>query len=200
MIHIGSPKYYENIRKRLESCDAIMVEGVKSSKVSFITLCYRFAARRKKIGLVTQHYMNMDGLRERVFNGDLGTHAFDSEWSKIPLRTRCLLFLMIPVAMIYSYTLTRKDIATHIELDDLRSRDEILDADCDTEALDSVILGKRDRHLLQALEQYHANNKASDKVLGIVFGAMHMRAVVELLSRRLSYRVTQSEWETIFDL
>ena len=192
--------YYDNIRKRLESCDAIMVEGVKSSKASFITLCYRFVARRKNIGLVTQHYMDMDGLRDRVFNGDIGSQAFDSEWSKIPLRTRCLLSLMIPVAMIYSFTLTRKDIAAHMELDDLWSRDEILDADSDTEALDSVILGKRDSHLLQVLEQYHANHVASDKVLGIVFGAMHMRAVVGLLSRRLGYRVTKSEWETVFDL
>ena len=200
MIHIGRREYFENIRRRLESCDAIMLEGVKSSRGSFLSLAYRFMARRKRIGLVTQHVLALDGLRERIVDTEMAREAFDSEWSKVPLRSRGLMLLLTPAALIYSCTMTRRDIAAHAEVDDLRSRDEILDADQDTEALDSVILGTRDRHLLLALERYYERNKTSDKVLAVVYGAVHMRAAAAFLTRRLGYRIASSEWETVFDL
>ncbi len=41
MIHIGTKEYYDDISRRLASCDLILAEGVKSKKAQLLTLSYR---------------------------------------------------------------------------------------------------------------------------------------------------------------
>src|SRR5882762_8569481 len=41
MIHIGTPEYYSQVRLRLEACDAILFEGVKSWRVWFMLIWAR---------------------------------------------------------------------------------------------------------------------------------------------------------------
>lgn len=38
------------------------------------------------------------------------------------------------------------------------------------------------------------------KVIGVVYGAMHMRNVIRFLLSGLNYRVAGAEWVTVFDL
>ena len=65
MIHIGTPVYYQNIRKRLELCDVIFVEGVNSSKAAFLAWFYRFIVYRKSLGLVTQKHLDLSAVQDR---------------------------------------------------------------------------------------------------------------------------------------
>lgn len=45
MLHVASPTFYAQVRRRLRDCDLIVLEGIKgkSAGVSTLTLAYRFA-------------------------------------------------------------------------------------------------------------------------------------------------------------
>ena len=61
MIHVGSREFYEEVSRRLSSCDLILAEGVKSRKANILTLSYRVVKKIRRMDLVTQQEgMNVD--------------------------------------------------------------------------------------------------------------------------------------------
>jgi len=65
------------VRLRLEACDAILFEGVKSWRVWVLTLSYSLVARRKRLGLVTQ--------RDALSLKDYGRALFMLIWARSSL-------------------------------------------------------------------------------------------------------------------
>ncbi len=85
-------------------------------------------------------------------------------------------------------------------MDDMASREEILDWTEETGFLDRAILDARDACLLESL---HTQIEASPKgpfSLAVVYGALHMRAVLRDLIGKHNYRCIGSEWMTVFSL
>jgi hypothetical protein len=54
MLHLGSPGFYRAVRRRLERCDVVVVEGAGGRAASLITLAYRIGGRVRRDGLVNQ--------------------------------------------------------------------------------------------------------------------------------------------------
>jgi hypothetical protein len=202
MIHVGSKEFYYEVSRRLAACDLILAEGVNSRKVKLLTLSYRVVKKIRRMDLVTQQEgMKMARLREKIINPDVEGCAFDERWSALPFTLKAQLLFFIPVYVIYLFLFgTRETLAQNIALEDLPSSDEILFQDESYEKLDGLLIDERDRRLIDRIGELHDSARLEKKIVGVVYGAMHMRNVIGFLLHRLNYRVAKAEWVTVFDL
>jgi len=77
MIHVGSSEFYDEISKRLASCDLILAEGVKSRRANLLTVYYRIVRHIRRMELVTQQDgMRIESFREKILNTDMDGAAF----------------------------------------------------------------------------------------------------------------------------
>jgi hypothetical protein len=201
MIHVGSSEFYDEISRRLASCDLILAEGVKSRRANLLTLSYRIVKRIRRMDLVTQHDgMRVESFRAKMLNADIDAAVFDERWSSLPISLRIQLLVLIPIFVVYLFLFgTRETLAEHLALDDLPSDEEILADDEDFEPLDSLIIEERDRILLEHVARLD-NQQNEARQIGIVYGARHMRNTVRFLMQKLNYRIAKAEWVKVFDL
>ena len=85
---------------------------------------------------------------------------------------------------------TRETLAEKIALDDLPSSQEILLADHSFARLNSLIIDERDRSLIARIKGLHDSDSTRAQKVGVVYGAMHMRNVMNFLLSSLNYRVS----------
>jgi hypothetical protein len=202
MIHVGSREFYEDISRRLSTCDVILAEGVKSKRANILTLSYRIVKKVRRMDLITQHEgMKVDGFREKILNADMDERAFDARWSSLPIMLRAQLFIIIPVYVVYLLLFgTRDTLARNLALEDLPSSEEILLEDDSFEPLDSLLIDERDRKLIEHIAKLNDERWEKAHRIGIVYGAFHMRSVMGFLMHKLNYRVAKAEWVKVFDL
>ncbi|MGH9942447.1 MAG: hypothetical protein ACRD9R_08840 [Pyrinomonadaceae bacterium] len=202
MIHVGEESYYAEVRRRLAGCDLILAEGVRSKKVNLLTRSYRIVGKIRRMDLITQQEgLRLDGLPGHIINTDIEGHVFDEQWSALPLWLRLQLTLLVPVYVVYLFFFgTRELLAATMELDDLPSRDEVLMHDERWEPFDALLVDERDRVLIRRIEELAQSNGSQRKVVGVLYGAGHMRHVTAFLLSKKGYRIAAAEWVTVFDL
>lgn len=202
MIHVGTQEYYDEVSRRLASCDLILAEGVKSKRTSLLTLSYRIVKKIRRMDLVTQSDgMKVSLFRDKILNSDMAGHVFDERWSALPLSLRIQIFAFVPIYVIYLLLFgTRETIATNIEVQDLTTRDETLFHDENAEKLDDLLLDKRDRQLIDNIVRLHDADHNDKKTVAVVYGAMHMKNISKFLFHKLNYKIRKAEWITVFEL
>ena len=202
MLHVGSKEFYDEVSRRLSACDLILMEGVNSRKGNALTLSYSVVKKIRRLDFVTQRDgMKISGLRDKIINADMDGRAFDERWSALPLGLRAQLFLLVPFWVGYLFLFgTRERLAKKMAIEDLPSSDEILFRDESFEKLDTLLLDERDRWLITHLQKLYDSHRQDKKIVGVVYGARHMRNIVRFLLGRLNYRVAKAEWVTVFDL
>ena len=201
MIHVGSSEFYEEISRRLATCDLILAEGVKSRRANLLTLSYRIVSHIRRMDLVTQQDgMRVESFRAKILNADIEGAAFDERWSSLPISLRVQLSVLIPIFVVYLFLFgTRETLAESLALDDLPSSEEILGDNEDFEPLDSLIIDERDRILLEHVARLEDEQNGARQI-GIVYGARHMRNTMRFLMQKLNYRIAKAEWVKVFDL
>jgi hypothetical protein len=202
MIHVGSREYYQEITRRLSTCDLILVEGVKSKKAAILTLSYRFIKKIRRMDLITQNEgIRLDEFRNEIKNTDLEENAFDERWSSLPVALRLQLFIIVPIFVLYLFLFgTREILAENLALEDLPSSDEVLMEDETLSRLDSLVLDERDRKLIEHIADVDDERAQNSQRIGILYGASHMRRVMPFLMQKLNYRVVDAAWVKVFDL
>ena len=200
MIHVGSPEYYQEISRRLSTCDLILVEGVKSKKVAVLTLSYRCIARMRRMELITQHEgIKLNEIRTEILNTDIDGNVFDERWSSLPIAARAQIYIFIPLCVLYLFLFgSRRILAEHLAIDDLPSSEEILMED--DVSWGSLARDERDRKLIEHIEKINEERAQTPQRIGILYGAFHMRAVMAFLMQELDYRVAKAEFVKVFDL
>jgi hypothetical protein len=198
MIHIGSSDYYSQVHKKLDECDIILFEGLRTFRARVLALSYRIVARRRRLGLVAQDASLLRGIRGKLIHADIAPGEFNDNWSQIPWYIRFAILLVAPLYGTYNFvTATKESIGKKLKSEDLPSAEDIVRGDF-APALDRAILTSRDAKLIAAIDSVIASANASTTV-GIVYGAGHMKAVTAALTGRHHYRVNRSEWITVFD-
>ena len=202
MIHIGSREYYQEITRRLATCDLILVEGVKSKKATILTLSYRFIKKIRRMDLITQNEgIRLDEFRNEITNTDMEENAFDERWSSLPIALRLQLFILVPFCVLYLFIFgTRKTLAENLAIEDLPSAEEVLFEDESLSRLDSLVVDERDRKLLEHIARVNDERAQTSQRIGVLYGAFHMRSVMPFLMQGLNYRVVKAEWVKVFDL
>jgi hypothetical protein len=202
MIHVGSREFYQEISRRLASCDLILVEGVKSRKAAILTLSYRIVKKIRRMDLITQNEgIRLEEFSNKVLNADMEGSAFDERWSALPITLRVQLFLMVPFVVVYLFIFgTRELLAENLVVEDLPSSEEVLYEDESFSRLDSLVVDERDRKLIEHIASIHKERSQTSQRIGVVYGAFHMRCVMAFLMQELNYRVVKADWVKVFDL
>jgi hypothetical protein len=199
MIHIGSAAYYTEVKRRLESCDIVLFEGVRSFRAWMLTRAYSIAVYNKRLGLILQRDALLVPLsNERKIHADVSAAQFAAAWGHIPLYQRILLMLGAPLYGLWLYfTGTRDSIARGLNTEELESRRDFERFEASPE-LEEAIVSARDRRLVEELSAAVEKNGVGRRI-GILYGAAHMRVVSRVLASKYKYRVVESEWITVFD-
>ena len=93
---------------------------------------------------------------------------------------------------------TKAFLARSLETDDLPSRQDVLGYGDDFDRFEDLVMTQRDKLLVQQIARYHDLHRSESKVVAILYGASHMRAVLTVLREKFKYRVAQAEWVTVF--
>ena len=158
MIHVATSDFYREIGRRLDACDLVLCEGVKSHTSSLLTLSYRFFAQNPRLGLVCQNTMNLDHLKGRLIHADVTGDAFDKRWRGLRTWYSIILPVAAPLYGLYMRHFgTRADIARTVGMNFRKSAREILRSE-DDDKVTEVIIGWRDQRLLDVIEQQRQDN------------------------------------------
>jgi len=181
MIHIGSSDYYAQVRARLKGCDLILFEGVRTFSGQMLSLAYRLVARRKRLNLVVQNAaLPLSGLAPRLICADFSSAESLENWSSFAWHLRLMLVLGAPIFGAYQYlTATRESIGKHLSTEDIQSSEDIQLREMNPK-FDRALLDERDAKLCAAFEAVLRERKVP-AVVGIIYGAGHMRSVTDLL-------------------
>lgn len=198
MLHLGSPQFYRNVRKELQACDRIVVEGVTGHRTRMFTLAYRLAGKVRRSGLVGQaEGLDLSDLSDRFVRPDLTAAQFAHGWRGVKRGLRWMVLLGAPVVGLWVAIVGPRRALGDMTLDDLptQKQEELAEYG---ESLDTLIIDERDRPLGEALIALAADQDQPCTV-GVCWGAEHVRAVVTVLVGHLGYRIGNGTWITVFD-
>ncbi|MEP6849876.1 MAG: hypothetical protein ABI999_13550 [Acidobacteriota bacterium] len=202
MVHIGTRKFFEQVTERIKECDVVFLEGVGGKRADVLTLSYRCIRFIRRMDLVTQQEsLDIGSFREKIINADIRGSGFTAKWRGQSIWFRLLIYALVPVYSLYLALFgTRHLIAENIAVEDLESSDEVLLTDKDTEKFGDILVNHRDTIIIQFISDFLLRNAGQSKTVAIVYGALHMRNIMNYLSEVEGYRIVDSEWLTVFDL
>ena len=198
MIHIGSAEFYQAVRQRIERCDVVLFEGVRSAAVKTLTTSYTLAARSKRLGLVAQRdALPIAQIKARKVHADSSTQEFEAAWALVPWRWRLAATVWAPLYGMWLYfTASRETIGRRLGTEDLEARKDIERFE-DLPEFEDAIATKRDVRLVAAIVRL-LERPGDHASAGVIYGAAHMRHVTRVLVEKYGYRVVESEWLNVF--
>jgi len=200
MVHIADAKFYKSVMDRLQICDVIMEEGVKAKSTKLITSAYRYIAKNPRLNLTIQTAVKPENFKAEIIYPDVSGEAFDKKVNKIPLRYRLMIYILSPLYGSYMrFFGTRKKIISNHNIEMLESRKNLLIDDEFLEQFDDIVLTWRDKALIKALDKQIHSPAATNKKIGIIYGAEHIRAVLKFLMLKRDFKVINSEWLTVIE-
>ncbi len=199
MIHLGEAGFYEAVYRDAFAHNAVLVEGVRSLAVKRITRVYRWIEGAEQIALVVQPRHPAHS-QATIIHADLSGDEFEQHWRKVPLHLRLMFYVAAPTYALYCRWFgSRALLAKGHALDDLPSREETLGWTPEYASFDEATLIARDKRLVEVMGDYIDAAPTEPRQLAIVYGALHMRAVIKELTRR-GFHCADSEWRLIFPL
>lgn len=197
MVHVGESKFYRDTYQDAFSHDVALVEGVRSPVVRNLTRSYRWIDFERLALVVQPNFPAQADVGARIVLADLPSGEFEMHWRAIPLAKRAMLFVLAPLYGLYMRLLaTREDIAGRLALEDLASREEMLNWNPAYVSLGVAIHHARDERLLECIGAELADEHATEKRIAVVYGARHMRAVLRRLTRQ-GFVCTDSQWRQV---
>ncbi|CAG6394063.1 hypothetical protein NMG29_32230 [Streptomyces cocklensis] len=198
MLHVASPTFYAQVRRRLRDCDLIVLEGIKgkSAGVSTLTLAYRFAPRRRRNGLVEQDDAELLPEGVPVLFPDVTAAEAMADLRALPRTTYALVMVAAPLmGLVFAMRGPRAFLDEDHVVEDLPPtlRAEML-ADHEVE---HALTDRRDRRLLEALGTIHAERRHEPIRVAVVYGAGHVPAIVRGLAEGYGYLPRDAEWLTV---
>ncbi len=203
MIHIGDSAFYEAIRAETPNYGAVLYEGVNGWRARLLISSYRAIPDATRLGLVRQSdALPKSSLGPHAVHADLTEEEFAAAWDRAPFGLRFALMLLSPIYGLYRrHRATRTSIASARSMDDKFSSEEILSWSQDWQKFDNALIHDRDARLLAVLDENigGSNARSRDKI-AIVFGAAHMRAVLDHLLCKRGFVVQETRWMTVISL
>jgi hypothetical protein len=189
MIHIGYQRYYDRLSADLARCQYALLEGVSWRLGDAKRPLYDLVARN--LGMVPQERALRIPASVVRINIDMMHSEFRTRFLSLPLRYIATvvilrrLFWLLTLPPGFRAEAVRRGI---LQGSRKRSRD-------DETPLSRLILGSRDRRIVENLAEFHRDHGQTDvpRYAGVVFGAAHMPAI-SLGLRQLGFQVGTRRW------
>ncbi|MEM6481892.1 MAG: hypothetical protein AAF922_18315 [Pseudomonadota bacterium] len=196
MVHLGEPAFYKTVYEDASRYDAVLLEGVTSRVVRRLTRAYRWAAP-ERLGLTVQPKFKADATR--VIHADLSGSDFDALWRAAPRVERWLFEgAATLIGLWLRITATRDTLARGLCTNDLSERDDILIWSQRRAPILTALKDARDKVLCQRLADL-MSEQPGPATIAVIYGAGHFPALVRSLDAD-GFRVSQSQWLTVFEL
>lgn len=202
MVHVGETEFYREIYADAQSHDVIFLEGVHSPIATRITRSYRWLIGASGMAdLIVQPGFPATDTGARIVHADLSQGEFEAAWRGIPLWLRLAVYILAPaVGLQRRWRYSRERLAREMSCEDQPSLAELLTVSPETGALTRPILDARDERLIEHLRAELDAPRAQALNIAIVYGAMHMRAVVRELTKNRDFAVRGAEWRTVLTI
>lgn len=191
MIHVGRRQFYVEVADRLRECDLIVSEGTDtpSSTGLAIVLAMRMTFQRAARDLVNQD----------IDHAALGVPiVWPDALSRHNRRRRMAVLSLLDLLLFTPFYVVVMAFGGRDWL--LRTRFEVYDnSEVRLRYMNKTFLRDRDTALVSALTEIYEERHDRAEVVGIVYGAAHMPAVIEALRTRFGYRAVGADWLTVFD-
>lgn len=168
----------------------------KSVGISTLTLAYRFAPRRRRNGLQEQRNELLLSDTAQVINPDVTAAEAIADLRTLSRWTYLLLMVAAPVmGLVFALRGPRAFLDDDLVVEDLPST---LEAEmmADNPVI-HALTDRRDKRLLDALGEIHAEHGDEPIRVAIVYGAGHVPAITSGLMDRYGYRPREPEWLTV---
>ncbi|MDU8927272.1 hypothetical protein RXV86_07740 [Alisedimentitalea sp. MJ-SS2] len=197
MVHVGEADFFQRVYDDAFDHDVVLFEGVRSPVVRNITRAYRWI-NVDRLGLVVQPRTQGYPGKAREVHADLSPEEFHAVWRQVPLWLRLAAHVVAPLMGVKKrFTATRENIGRRLGLDDYSSRNTVMSWSPETAGFHLAILTARDERLCEALHEVLKDLREGGGSVAIVYGAMHMQAVIRMLDQQ-GFRVRESAWMTVF--
>lgn len=200
MVHIGTKKYYETVLENLTGCDEILYEGIRLKQSKVITKQYKKIAQ--KLELVTQReHLRLGDLDAKLVHTDLNEKTGKEAWRALRFKEkfnwlfvkRWRLFLGFKIV---TREVLAKQFMTAAEEHDLAygpRRDE-------QGTMENLIMNEREQIIFKTIRKKMKEAAAVDKVIGIVYGAKHMKVIARNLIDEHHYVPRSGKFIKVFTL
>lgn len=197
MIHIGEPKFYQEIARCLVQCDIVLYEGINSQKGSVGVASYESLAKHLGLGLQREE-LKKHGLEHvELIHADLSKQEFEGYWRRIPLHQR--IFYKGFTFFAYLAAMAEVDRQMVAKESTLNLRDwSVSLTPGKKNKIDELIMDKRDRRLIHHIERQVKLHEGTPKVIGILYGARHVQAIMKYLIDGQKYEAKDAEWVIAF--
>jgi hypothetical protein len=202
MLHLGTAGFYRDVTRQLTRCRVIVAEGVAGNSIltGAVTLAYRTPGRSKRLGLVVQDldYRALASAGAQIVRPDLTGEQVRLGWRTVPLVQRFAVLTLVPLfAVAFMLFGSRRVLARYLGTEDLPTVEDHAVREA-FPALTKFIVDDRDQLLVNALISI-LDARADEPILvGVVYGAGHMAAIVRELAIH-GYRPRRAEWLTVFE-
>jgi hypothetical protein len=201
MLHLGTAAFYKQVTERLSRCQVVVVEGVGGQSVltRALTMAYRSPARSKRLGLVVQDidYGALAIAGVELVTPDLTGEQVSRGWRTVPWLHRLGVVASVPVFGLGLRLFgSRYMLGRYLATDDLPTEldEQVREL---SPAMTKLIVDDRDRLVAEALDALVSARGAEPIVVGVVYGAGHMPAVVHALAA-CGFKPRNAEWLTVF--
>lgn len=205
MIHMAEPAFYAAVTARLGEADIVVAEGIRNDRrrrsplVGALMLSYTVLRFNRRAKLV-QQAIDYGALGVPVINPDVTVEEFEDGWRKVPLAHRLMMWCMLPfVVLVRLFGGSRVIWSKSMEVNDLPSAEDEEMSDAAPE-IEAAFAGTRDERLLAALYRLHSERGDEPVEVAVVYGAGHVAAIVEGLTKQLGYKARSADWLTVATL
>ena len=200
MFHIGSKDFYRQVSNELEKCDVIIYEGMDLKNIRRLHKSYRRCASRLSLSCQSDE-LNVHALNCKLVHADFTGIDALNEWKNIPLLGRLLFNIFFPLGLLFlAFSETRKSYARTF-----RNKEEI-DSDLwfmkigKTNSISSFIMDKRNSLIMDNINQQLQVPDVEKRRIGILYGAGHMKAVINYITREHDFKMKDSWFLTVFEI
>jgi hypothetical protein len=195
MVHLAERPYFKQMDRLMNECDLVLTEGVRSGVARALTASYRLASDPNH-GRVVQPE---PGRAIQSSNADMASTEFDDAWRRLPFAWRAGLPLIAPLYGIWLRYFARPlEWQAELATDDLPTNEEVLQRS-DSQQVWTLLGARRESKLFAEMAKVQIEWAGTQKSVGVAWGARHIGAIAEFLSKRWGYFAQSACWVTVFD-
>ncbi len=192
MIHVADSGFFARVISEADAHDCVLKEGVGWHPVARTTRAAYKNISKGSPDLSVQP-SGPAGPADKWYNSDLDKETFRRKWKKIPLFRRLFFHIALRlVGLILRFGKARKFLAQALAtstIDDGNAMESVFG-----EEFKQVVMDDRDAALLRGCEI--AIDRRPDDRVAVVWGAAHISSLVNALTQKHGYRVTERQWIT----
>jgi len=191
MVHMGLPRFYGEVARRLRGCDLIVAEGADAA--SSTGMAYAIALK------VTLQWGSKGLVHQDIDYAALGVPViFPENLVKVKRRRFRMLWLEWLTVIFFTPVLIVTNAVGgrgHLMRQGLEVSD---DQQARIRFMTKAMIDDRDAELIAALAEIHERRRLEPINVAVVYGAAHLPAVVRALSD-LGYRARSAEWLDVLE-